>query len=445
MQFLGAKDTVTGSKTLFEFEDKKILVDCGMYQGLKELQKMNRNSLKIDPCELDAIFLTHGHLDHCGMLPFLAGQGYKKKIYCTKLTRDVATVILQDSAKIQANEVKENPSFEPLYDQHDVEQALALFEVCEFERTYQAHGISFRFSLAGHVLGASSLSLKVQDKDIVFSGDIGRADDLLHPAPVFPNSADYLILESTYGDRVHPDKDPLNDIEVQVKRILSTQGILFVPAFALARSQVVIYLLSQLFAKKPELKIPVYLDSPMAVEMTKLYEKNSKALKISEDDFTKALDIVKLIEFGNDVKKLARAKGPYILVSSSGMISGGRAIKHFDMLAKHEKNSILLTGYQGAGTIGRALLEHQEIKVLGHKVNLRAHVALMDSLSAHADSEQILQLLAAMKRLPKKIFLNHGEPDSMNSLKRKIQQNFAQIQVEISGDKEFFPLESESR
>ncbi len=423
--FFGASKTVTGSKTLLEMGSETVLVDCGMYQG-KGLSGLNSATLGLDAQKLSMVFLTHGHLDHCGLLPILVKSGFKGKIISSCATKEIARIILEDSASIQENESSEKGSAPPLYDSLDVEQTMELFSTSEVGVENKEKTFSYKFFEAGHILGASSLVIEYEGEKICFSGDLGRKDDSIHLPPEFPEEMDYLVLESTYGNRLHPRVDPLEEMERHVKRIRGTKGVLLIPSFAVARSQIIIHLLSKLFQKREDLKMPIYFDSPMGLRTTRLYEKNIEKLKITKREFQEDLEFIKFTEFGKDLKKLSKASGPYILIASSGMISGGRVLKHFDMLAKYESNTVLLVGYQGEGTIGNSLLEGEHlVRLFGHDVNVRAKVELIESLSAHADYAEMVDLISSCKERPRKIFLNHGEEASLEAFKQTLMKNFS--------------------
>lgn len=422
LTFLGASKTVTGSKTLVSFKTQSILVDCGLYQG-KDSEKMNRQDLGVDPRELAAIFLTHGHLDHCGYLPLLVKKGFSGKIISTYPTREIVRVILEDSAGIQENESRKKGGEEPLYDGLDVERTMELFVCRELNEDYREKEFSYRFYEAGHILGAASIVFDDGENKLCFSGDLGRAQDLIHRAPDFPKQMDALVLESTYGNREHPQVDPEEEFRKHINRVRKTKGVLLIPSFAVARSQIALHILGRLFKKQPELRIPVYFDSPMGTRATRLYRENAHLLKISKKEFEQDLENVKFMEFGKDLKRLAKASGPHILISSSGMISGGRVLKHFDKLANEDRNTVLLLGYQGEGTIGRALAEGEKtVPLFGHDVKVRAQTAMIESLSAHADHSEILGMLQACEKPPQKIFLNHGEEEALTAFQKELQE-----------------------
>ncbi|MEX1099425.1 MAG: MBL fold metallo-hydrolase [Bacteriovoracaceae bacterium] len=429
--FLGASNTVTGSKTLLELGNQKVLVDCGMYQG-KDSKDLNQKKLGFDPKELSAVFLTHGHFDHCGYLPVLVKRGFKGRIISSRPTREIVQIILEDSANIQEYESRKEGGREALYDALDVQRTIELFAPKDLGTTYDEKSYSYRFYEAGHILGAASVVFEFEGEKICFSGDLGRKEDLIHLAPDFPKEMDYLVLESTYGDRAHPKTDYLKEFEKHIVRVRQTKGVLLIPSFAVARSQVVLHILAKLFQSQRDLRVPVYFDSPMGNRATRLYAENCHLLKVSKKEFEDDLAQVQFMDFRKDLKRLTKAKGPYILISSSGMISGGRILKHFDMLAKHEKNTILLVGYQGEGTIGRALLENQkEVVLFGHTVNIRAQVDLVESLSAHADRDEMINLIDTCVRPPKKIFLNHGEEQALKNFQKTLAQKFPS-EVEIA-------------
>ncbi|MAX67983.1 MAG: MBL fold metallo-hydrolase [Halobacteriovoraceae bacterium] len=440
LSFLGATETVTGSKTLLDLGQKKVLIDCGMFQGSSEVQELNTKELPVDPATLDAIFITHGHFDHCGFLPVYVRNGFHGKIYCTHATREVVRLILEDSVRVQEFELKEGKLTDMFYSAEDVERTMEFFKVRELEEEYSFdEHVHFQFYQAGHILGATSLLFKVGQETIYFSGDLGREVDLIHPVPKIPKEFDYLVLESTYGDRVHEKVDYKEVIKTHIKKIKETNGVLLIPAFAVARTQVLIYALAEIF-KEEKYRLPVFVDSPMGIRATKLYEKFIDELKVSEKDFLSALKRVKLLEFGNDLKKFSKQSGPYILISSSGMISGGRVLKYFDKFGKDEKNIILLAGYQGEGTIGKRLLAGEEDYVLfGHKLHVNAKIDQLPSISAHADKTEMLSYLKEVKGL-RKIFLNHGEKESLESFQEFLSQNL-EVDVIIAKRGENYPVE----
>lgn len=427
LTFLGASEVVTGSKALLDIGNKRILIDCGLYQGSNSLEKGNTYQLPIPSHSIDIIFLTHAHLDHCGLLPKLIHDGFTGDIYCTEATKKLVRIILEDSARIQAAEIRNQTRRDALYDQVDVEQTMSLIRVIDFNEEKDFGSFKVEFYNAGHILGAASVVIEnIDGERIGFTGDIGRADDLLHKAPDIPDQLDYLVIESTYGNRLHRRSNPYRELIQAVESIKSKGGVLLIPAFAVARTQLIVQMLADIFEISPRLKIPVYVDSPMGVRATKVYEDYSHLLKIDRKKFDSALNMAMFIEYGKDLKRLSRQRPPFILISSSGMISGGKILKYFDMYAHHERNTILLTGHQGEGTLGRAISEgFKEVEMFGHILKVTAQVKELSCLSAHGDRDDLYHYIqkANVKR---KIFLNHGEAvsiaDFAHFLKKRVRK-----------------------
>jgi len=441
ISFLGAAGTVTGSKTLIELEELSALIDCGMFQGNHEISSKNTEDLQVNLKKLDCIFITHGHLDHSGYLPVLFKNGFRGQIYCTELTSKIIKIILEDSIKVQEYNLKDKKIDELLYTEIEVTKTLEHIVVKKVNEPFMVKGKEFCFYPAGHILGAASLLLTHNNKRLCFSGDLGRADDLIHVSAQLPPNLNYLVLESTYGDREHPTTDVLLKLKEHILRIKKTGGILLIPSFAVARTQVIIKLLSDLMKDDLETELPIYVDSPMASKVTELYAENTQSLKISKEEFLDALGTCKFLNYGNDHKKFAKKKGPYILIASSGMISGGKVIKYFDMFAKHEDNTVLLIGYQGEGTIGRKIVEgEKEIKLLGHTMTVMAQVDYLEGLSAHADRSELKDLVRPSKDSLVKIFLNHGEEEATKSFKDYLETEFGEI-VEIAMKNKDYQLE----
>ncbi|WP_419168882.1 MBL fold metallo-hydrolase RNA specificity domain-containing protein [Halobacteriovorax sp.] len=435
--FYGATSTVTGSKTLLEINNKKVLVDSGMYQGDKDSTKKNQVLPNFNINAIDAIFLTHAHYDHCGYLPVLIKNGFKGKIYCTEGTRKIVELILRDSASIQAYEFKEGKSQSILYDLDDVDATLSHLRSVSLNKWYDK-GFRFIYEEAGHILGAANITFDNGTKKICFSGDVGRRDDLIHNPPQKNIQANYLVLESTYGDRLHKKEDSIEILKKHIERIISTNGVLLIPAFAVARAQVLMYLMSELFAKEPQVKIPVYLDTPMGVRATRLYMGMADSLKVDPEQFNEAMKSVKFIEYSSDTKKLARTKKPFILISSSGMISGGKVLKYMEMYGKHENNTILITGFQGEGTIGRKLVEEErEIYLLGHSMEVKAHVEKLESLSAHADRDELIEFIQKVGPSLKKVFLNHGEEETVIHFAKSIEERLKIKTINVEDGKTY--------
>lgn len=430
IQFLGAVETVTGSKYLIQTNDKNILVDCGMFQGLKKLRLLNWVPLPFNVSKIDIVLLTHGHLDHTGYLPRLVNAGFSGPIWGTAPTLEIAKIILEDSAKIQEEDAaranakgysKHKPA-KPLYDLKDVEKTLPHFTPQPLDKWIEiSEGISCRFKYNSHIIGATFIELKIGDKTIVFSGDIGRDNDLLMYPPQKPEVADILFIESTYGDRLHP-----NHSEKQLEEIINTaakmNGTIIVPGFAVERIQMLMYLLWQLKKKGKIPAIPIYMDSPMGRNVLDIFHHNTSWHKLPADQCTEMCRDIKLIKTMQETLKLATNKSSKIVIAGSGMASGGRVLTYFQQFLGDPLATILLVGYQAEGTRGRALLEGaKEIKLYGKYYFVKAKIENVEGLSAHADQEGLINWMSQLKKKPEKIFIVHGEPQSADALRVKIK------------------------
>lgn len=431
IHFLGAAGTVTGSKYLIETKDKNILVDCGLFQGLKELRLLNWKNLPFSAAKIDIVLLTHGHLDHVGYLPRLVKEGFSGHIYGTTPTLEVAKIILEDSARIQeedaerANEKgfsKHSPAL-PLYDSKDVKKTLPLFYPQPLDEWIEiGQDIFCRYRYNGHIIGATFIELKIKEKIIVFSGDIGKEEDLLMYPPQKPEKADILFIESTYGNRIHPD-----DAEERLTEIITnaakTGGTIIIPSFAVERAQMLMYLLWQLKKKGAIPDLPVYMDSPMGTGVLGIFEHNPSWHKLPFDDCREMCKDIKLIESIQETYKLAAETKPKIIIAASGMATGGRILTYFVQYLGKATATVLLVGYQAAGTRGRALLEGaEEIKLYGKMFPVKARIENIEGLSSHADQAGLISWLSALKAPPAEIFIVHGEHDSSVALKAKIKE-----------------------
>lgn len=430
IQFLGAVENVTGSKYLIQTNDKNILVDCGMFQGLKKLRLLNWEPLPFNVSTIDIVLLTHGHLDHTGYLPRLVKAGFVGPIWGTAPTLEIAKIILEDSAKIQEEDAaranakgysKHKPA-QPLYDLKDVEKTLPYFNPQPLDRWIEiSEGISCRFNYNSHIIGATFIELKIGDKTIVFSGDIGRDNDLLMYPPQKPETADILIIESTYGDRPHP-----NHSEKQLEDIINTaakmNGTIIVPGFAVERIQMLMYLLWQLKKKGKIPAIPIYMDSPMGRNVLDIFHHNTSWHKLPADQCTEMCRDIKLIKTMQETVKLATDKSAKIVIAGSGMASGGRVLTYFQQFLGNPSATVLLVGYQAEGTRGRQLLEGaKEVKLYGKYYVVKAKIENIEGLSAHADQKGLIDWMSQLKKKPEKIFIVHGEPQSADALRVKIK------------------------
>jgi len=431
LHFLGAAGTVTGSKYLIETTDKNILVDCGLFQGLKELRLLNWSGLSFGAAKIDIVLITHGHLDHVGYLPRLVKDGFTGQILGTAPTLEVAKIILEDSARIQeedaerANEKgfsKHKPAL-PLYDTKDVKKTLPLFYPQPLDEWIKiGNEIFCRFRYNGHIIGATFIELKIKEKVIVFSGDIGKEQDLLMYPPQKPDKADILLIESTYGNRLHPDDAEERLAEI-IKNAAAKGGTIIIPSFAVERAQMLMYLLWQLKKKGVIPDLPVYMDSPMGTGVLGIFEHNPSWHKLPLEACREMCKDIKLIESIQETYKLAASPQPKIIIAASGMATGGRILTYFVQHLGNDCSTILLVGFQAEGTRGRALLEGaKEIKLYGKMFPVKARIENIEGLSSHADQDGLIDWLSILSSTPGKIFIVHGEHDSSVALKDKIKE-----------------------
>ena len=439
VKFLGAAGSVTGSKFLLEIDDYKILVDCGLFQGLKELRLRNWNELPVNPEFIDEVVLTHAHIDHSGYLPMLYKKGYQGKIHCTEPTRDLIEILLRDSAKLQEEEAafankkgysKHHPA-KPLYTVKDAEVVFPNVVTHMMDKEIELNDfVKIRLFQAGHILGAASVEVIVKtsqgEKVLVFSGDIGMDDNPLHLSPQKPKRADILFLESTYGNRLHHYQNIENELIKLIQDCDERGGCLIIPAFSLGRTQLILYYLWKIFQNMKSR--PVYVDSPMAISVTWLYKKFDAYHRLkNKDDFGHPIfdaPFVHYVTKQEQSRMLNTLKNHAIILSASGMATGGRIIHHLFHRLPNERDTILFTGFQAEGSRGRSLVEgEKQVKIFGEEVNVKAHIANIDGLSAHADQEQLLEWVDEIKDSPKRTFLIHGEKEGMLGLKKKLEEN----------------------
>ncbi|MCF6182783.1 MBL fold metallo-hydrolase [Lutibacter sp.] len=448
LTFLGGAGTVTGSKSLLETNYKKLLIDCGLFQGLKELRLKNWEELPINSSEIDAVFLTHAHLDHSGYLPILVKNGYKGKIYCSEATRDLAKIILLDSGKIQeedahrANEhhYTKHEKAVPLYDKEDAANTLPHFQTIELNKWFDLdNNIKFKFLNSGHILGSTFILFEINGKTFVFSGDVGRKHPILLNRYEYIENTDYLVIESTYGNRLH---EQVNIKDTLLNHILKTYergGTLIIPTFSVERAQEIIYLLSILKRENKLPKIPIYLDSPMGVNATEVYLNHKNNHILNDDDIQSMLTTVHLVSDVKTSKAIVRDKKQKIVLAGSGMITGGRVLHYLENLISDPKNTVLIVGYQAAGTRGRALISgDHEIKFFGKYHTVRAEVAEITGFSGHADQSELLDWLKHYKNPPTLTFINHGEPHQSQALKTKINNELGWKCTVAKIDKEYY-------
>jgi metallo-beta-lactamase family protein len=432
LSFLGGSGTVTGSKYLLELGDRRILVDCGLFQGFKQLRLRNWKPFPVDPGTIDAVLLTHAHIDHTGYLPLLVRNGFSGPVLCTQATRDLCEILLADSGYLQEKEAdyanragfsKHKPAL-PLYTQEDAELAMRRFQPVPFDHKRDiAPDISGRFLPAGHILGAAIIELRVEDLTIVFSGDLGRPDSptMVEPTPV--GHADYLLVESTYGDRVHADEDPELALAEVIARTAARGGTLIIPAFAVGRTQILLYHLQRLKAAKRIPDIPIYLDSPMAMDATDIYRSHPGEHRLGAQQLRTAFRVARYVRSVEDSKALDQDPFPKIIISASGMATGGRVLHHLKHYAPGARNTVLFSGYQAGGTRGAAMLAGAAtIKIHGGHIPVHAEVADLQMLSAHADSNEVMSWLGHFEAAPRMTFVVHGEPAPADALRHRIKE-----------------------
>ena len=432
--FLGGAKTVTGSKYLIEAFDTSILIDCGLFQGLKDLRLLNWQALPINVASIQTILLTHGHLDHVGYLPRLIKQGFKGTIIGTAPTLAIAEIILKDSAKINEEEAKKankehyskHQTALPFYTQKEVEQIVAKFEVQTQDKWIVLNNhISYRFNYNGHIIGSTFIELDIEGKRFVFSGDIGRTNDYLLNDPKRPNNADYLFVESTYGDKLHPKEDIEAKLAAIIKQTINDRGNLIIPSFAVERLQTLMFILFKLYQKNQIPNIPIFVDSPMGNNVLEVFNKFPKWHKLSATDYDAMCKHINIITSYADTWKTIDDPRSKIIIAGSGMVTGGRVLTYLQQLIDHDTTTILLVGYQAEGTRGRLLKEGtHEVKFYGKYYPVKAKVKHIDSLSAHADQSGLLDWLGAIKNTPKAIYLIHGEATAQQAFHIKLKDTY---------------------
>ncbi len=433
IRFLGAAGTVTGSKYLLTIGGTRILVDCGLFQGYKQLRLLNWEPLAVPPAQIDVVLLTHAHLDHSGYLPLLVKNGFRGKIVCTEASADLCRILLPDSGHLQEEDAafanrhrfsKHDPAL-PLYTEEDAQRCLRQLAPLEFDQSIElAPGIRVVFRPAGHILGAAIVSVSDGERSITFSGDLGRQQDLLMPPPAVISESDYLVVESTYGNRRHPQVDALQTLAQEIRETASRGGVVLIPSFAVGRAQALMYAIHLLKAAgEIAPHMPVFLDSPMAKDATGIYHKHRHDHKLTPEQCTQMCHAATIINSVEESKEIDQKHMPMIVIAASGMATGGRVLHHLKTFAPDPRNTILFAGFQAAGTRGATMLGGSPtVKIHGQYVPVRARVALVENLSAHADGEEILQWLGRMERPPRLTFITHGEPDAADALRHTIEE-----------------------
>ena len=428
--FWGAAGTVTGSRHLVEVDNHRLLVDCGMFQGLKALRLRNWEPFPLEPESIDAVLLTHAHIDHSGWLPALVRGGFRGPIWCTPSTEELCRILLPDAAHIQEEDARfankrrssrHQPAL-PLYTAADANRALDLLQPQPFCEPFEPGiGIDCEFAPAGHILGAASLRIRNSAASVLFTGDVGRPVDPVMRPPAQPLPADHVVTESTYGDRLHPAGDPVDELAEIINKTARRGGTLLVPVFAVGRAQTVLHLITRLRRAGRVPDVPMLLDSPMAVNTTELFCRHLDEHRLSEAECGQMCDGVEFIRTVEESKGVASLHGPMILLSASGMLTGGRVLHHLERLAPDHRNTVLLVGYQAAGTRGEALARGaRSIKMFGEYIPVRCEIATIDGLSAHADAEELCNWLASIPVPSQGASIVHGEPGAADALRRRL-------------------------
>lgn len=431
--FLGATGTVTGSKYLVSTGKSRILVDCGLFQGYKHLRLRNRAPFPVDPKEIDAVVLTHAHIDHSGYLPLLVKNGFSGKVYCSAAAKELCAILLPDSGHLQEEEAryankrgssKHVPAL-PLYTFEDAQRALTQFKPVRFGKDFDAGGLSARLIPNGHMLGSGFVLIKDAGTSLLFSGDLGRPNDLIMHEPGVVHRADYLVMESTYGNRRHDPSDPQIALAGIIHRTIARNGVMVIPSFAVGRAQTLMYYIHLLKATKAIPDIPLFLDSPMAADATRIFHEHRAHHRLTDEQCDAMCHAAHIVNSPEESKALDKRHGPMIIISASGMATGGRVLHHLKTFAPDARNTILFAGFQAGGTRGAAMLNGAEnIKIFGEYIPLRAEVALLDNLSAHADYTEILDWLEHFHAAPRTTFITHGEPAAADALRHHIEERF---------------------
>jgi len=432
LRFLGATDSVTGSRYLVEAGGRRILVDCGLFQGYKLLRDRNRVPFPVQPRSIDAVLLTHAHLDHTGYVPALVRDGFAGPVYATEGTTELCTLLLPDSGYLQEEEAKyayqrgssrHSPPV-PLYTAADAVRSLDSFREQGFDAPLElGGGISATFLPAGHILGAAQIRLDVGQHSVHFTGDLGRTDDPLMFPPRGLGAADILVTESTYGNRKHSSLDPELQLGEIITRVAKKNGVIMIAAFAVGRAETLMLHLARLRSKNAIPDIPVYLNSPMAIDASGMYQRHPDEHRLKQREYEDMYKVAKMTRTVDDSKLLNLRGGPMVIISASGMLTGGRILHHIAEYGSDPKNAIILSGYQAGGTRGAALAAgERQLRIYGEDIRIRAEVIQMESLSAHADADGLIEWMKAAEREPRMTYITHGEPEASDALRVRIKR-----------------------
>lgn len=434
VQFIGATGTVTGSKYLVKYDRYKLLIDCGLFQGIKNVRRRNWTELPFHADNVDAVLLTHAHIDHSGFLPALMKRGFHGPIYCSEGTHALCKVLLPDAGYLQEEDAKyankkrfsKHEPAEALYTEDDARKVLKQFRHIATSDTLELPGgMTATFTPTGHILGACAIRLEYQGKSITFTGDVGRSNDMIMYPPKPLAATDYLVVESTYGNRLHEEMDAEQAIADVVNRTAARGGIVLMPAFAVGRAQLVIHILQKLLEQNRIPTMPVYLNSPMAIRATEIFFSLHDEHKLSKEDCEKMDHITHYVKTVEESIELNNRKYPGIIISASGMASGGRVLHHLKTLVGDARNSVLFLGYQAAGTRGDSLTNGADhIKIHGQYFPVKAEVANLQALSSHGDYREISDWLKKMPGKPTKVFITHGESCAADCMRLHLQDEF---------------------
>jgi len=432
LHFLGATGTVTGSKFLLEARERKLLIDCGLFQGYKQLRERNWKPLPINPGDIDAVVLTHAHIDHSGYLPRLARYGFDGPVYATPATGDLCRYLLPDSGFIQEKDAefanrhgfsRHRPA-RPLYTREDALHCLTLFRPVEFHQPVELFdGVRLTCTRAGHIPGAASLLLDIDGMRLLISGDLGHADSAIIPPPDPVPQADYVLVESTYGDRTRNRGDPEDALASIISKTVGRGGTVVVPAFAVGRTQLLLHYLNRLQRSGRIPPVPVFLDSPLAINATDVFADHPDDHRLSRAEAAAACALPRYVQDAEESRSLDHDPMPKIIIAGSGMATGGRVLHHLKVYAPHRAHAVVFTGYQAGGTRGAAMTAGAErIKIHGQYWPVRAAVHNLDMLSAHADADEIMRWLAGMEKPPRQVFVVHGEANASDTLRHRIEE-----------------------
>ncbi|WP_367608179.1 MBL fold metallo-hydrolase [Legionella sp. W05-934-2] len=432
IQFLGATKTVTGSKYLITYNNTNVMVDCGLFQGEKLLRQRNWLKMPFHPAAIQYVILTHAHIDHSGYIPLLVKNGFRGKIFCSEPTKDLCEILLPDSGYLHEEEAhyamrkgysKHHPPL-PLYTQKEAEKSLAYLHPLPFDKENKLdEDTHFSLYYAGHILGASFVHFQHRDRSILFTGDLGRPNDPIMNPPAPPLKADYFVIESTYGDRLHEATDPTEELSHIIHKTVKRGGVIVIPSFAVGRAQAILYSIYQLKSQNKIPDIPVFIDSPMATDVTKLFYKHHHYHRLSEKVSREVCQTATYINSVEQSKALHQHAMPMIIISASGMATGGRVLHHIRRFAPDDRNAIVFCGFQASGTRGDRLLRgEKEIKMFGSMVPIRAQVYELSNTSAHVDYKEMLAWLSKQPTPPKKTFITHGEDSASEALKINVEE-----------------------